>query len=205
MGETNPLQHYPYTVFVEGPSCSGKSTILRGIESPTLLPIYKKWVSASIFSRQYFLERDEDKLTRAQVAKESNRYAEAVMVDRGYLSTLVFYHVLQEQRGIPVYPVLEWFITNIGETLYRPDAYVFVDVPPSITLKRAQTARKVDDNNMWLLFPDRIQYWYEKLYVAFEAGIPRHSVDGTLPTELAAQKFKEALQAIRCRRKNDES
>lgn len=62
---------------------------------------------------QFFLERDEDKLTRA---KNSLKYLR--LVDRGYLSTLTFYSVLEEQEGISAEPVYKWFINELGNKPY---------------------------------------------------------------------------------------
>lgn len=49
----------------------------------------------------------------------------------------------------------------MDETLYRPDAYVFIDIPPEVSKERAKQIQRVaDGNNMWLLYPERIDHWY---------------------------------------------
>lgn len=176
--------------FLEGLSCSGKSTLLKSIASERYVPVYKDWSNPQS-SLEYFLNRDEDKLARAKQVSQNS----IALVDRGYLSTITFYHVLQEQRQVPVYPVLQWFIENLGETLYRPDLYIFVDVEPEVSIKRAQTCRTNVDNNMWLHFPERIQYWYQKLYEVFEGGTPKYHLDGTKPTSELKPQLIDILEA----------
>lgn len=188
----NSINTAPWMVFFEGLSCSGKSTLLQTVASNRFASIFKQWLPNSQPTLEFFLERDEDKLARARAVSGY----EAVLVDRGYLSTLVFYQVLQEQRGIPSVAVLNWFINNLGDKLYRPDFYVFVDVPPEVSLQRARKARNLDENNMWLHFPKRIQYWYERLYEVFESGTPKHHLDGTLPPDTLSTEFERLMSQL---------
>jgi thymidylate kinase len=186
-------------IFFEGPSCSGKSTLLSTLDREICTPVFKDWGKSPQSSVTFFLERDEDKLRRAK----ENTASPFTIVDRGYLSTLTYYQVLQEQKGVPAHSTLQWFIEGLGSVLYRPDYYVFLTVPPEVTVQRATTARTVDESNMWIHFPDRILYWYERLYQAFDSKVPRFTIDGTLSPTNVQNTFYEIIQKIQ-KEQNDE-
>lgn len=182
------------TVFMEGASRSGKTTILKSLETPQLSIIYKDWPDELINPPiAFFLERDEDKLSRARKSMMDLK-----LVDRGYLSTMVFYSVLEEQRGISSLPVYKWFINEIGKKLYRPDYYIFVDVPPEITVDRYnKNGGLVYENNMWVKYPERIEYWYSRLLTAFESSTPTYHINGDRDLTIVMKEFKELVDEIR--------
>jgi len=144
-------------------------------------------------SLEFFLERDEDKLKRAKGSIEAVK-----LVDRGYLSTLTFYSVLEEQEGISAEPVFKWYANEIGRKLYKPDHYIMVNVPGEVTTERAKSAKRaIHENNMWLKFPERIAYWYNKLLAKYESNIPKHLIDGNRNPSVVTEEFKDLLSDIR--------
>ncbi|MCA9379009.1 hypothetical protein KC640_01140, partial [Candidatus Dojkabacteria bacterium] len=120
------------------------------------------------------------------------------VIDRGYLSTLTFYSVLEEVTGVSANPVYRWFISEIGNTLYRPDHYVFVDVPAEVSVERAKKAgRAIADNNMWLKFPDKINYWYKRMFAVFEPAAKVYRIDGTKSQLDVAEEFRSLLEMLK--------
>lgn len=188
--DKKPLNQY---VFLEGPSCSGKTTALKAISSADVAKIYKQWpADIKNPTTEFFLERDEDKLRRARATPEFLK-----VVDRSYLSTLTFYAVLDEQEGISAAPVYRWFINEMGNTLYRPDGYIFFDVPAEVSIKRAEDGqRKIDKNNMWLRFPDRINYWYGKLLAVLEPSTQIYRIDATRSPDQVKDDLENVLQIV---------
>ncbi len=190
------IRHLPetLTIFLEGLSCCGKTTAMQAITSADVAKIYKEWpADLKNPPTEFFLERDEDKLRRA---RETD--APIKLIDRGYLSTLTFYTVFEEQRGISAYPVYRWFINELGGKLYRPDHYIFIDVPPEVSAERAVTSgRVIDENNMWLKFPERIEYWYDKLLAVFEPATAIHRIDGTKSVEQVTQELQDLLETLK--------
>lgn len=182
------------TVFIEGASRSGKTTILKSLETFQLSIVYKDWPDELTNPPiTFFLERDEDKLARAKKSTMDLK-----LVDRGYLSTMVFYSVLEEQRGISSLPVYKWFISEIGRKLYRPDYYIFIDVPPKVTVDRYnKNGGLVYENNMWVKYPERIEYWYNKLLTAFEPSTPTYHINGDRDSIVVQKEFKELINVIR--------
>lgn len=182
------------TVFLEGSSRSGKTTLLKAIEAPDIAVIYKSWPSdLKDPPVEFFLERDEDKLSRAKNAPQSLK-----LVDRGYLSTLTFYSVLEEQTGISTQPVYRWFIKEMGYKLYRPNHYIFVDVPPEVTVDRYnKNGGLVYENNMWVKFPQRINYWYDRLLAAFEPATSIYRIDGNRNPNVVLEEFKDLLSMLK--------
>ncbi len=184
----------PISVFFEGPSCSGKTRLLKTIMDSDTAIIFKDWpADLKNPSLAFFLERDEDKLIRAKNSLKNLR-----LIDRGYLSTLTFYSVLEEQEGISSEPVLKWFINEMGNKLYRPDHYIFLDVSAEISVQRANKGGwTVADNNMWLRFPDRINFWYGRLFTVFEPKTSTYRVDGNRKPEVVSEEVNDILSDLR--------
>lgn len=184
------------TIFMEGASRSGKTTLLKAIESLDVEIIYKSWPpNLENPTTEFFLERDEDKLLRAKNSTKPLKF-----VDRGYLSTLTFYSVLEEQKGISAQPVYRWFIEEMGGKLYRPDHYIFIDVPPEVTLDRYnRNGGLVYENNMWVKFPKRINYWYDKLLAAFEPATSVFHIDGNRDPKVVLEEFNDLLSKLKSR------
>lgn len=182
------------TIFMEGSSRSGKTTLLNAIEAPDVVKIYKSWPNdLQDPPIEFFLERDEDKLHRAKIAPQNIKF-----VDRGYLSTLTFYSVLEEQVGISAQPVYRWIINEMGRKLYRPDHYIFVDVPPEVTVDRyKKKGGLVYENNMWIKFPERINYWYNRLLAVFEPATSIYRIDGNRDPNLVLEEFKDTISKIK--------
>jgi thymidylate kinase len=179
---------------MEGSSRSGKTTLLNAIEAPDVVKIYKSWPNdLQDPPIEFFLERDEDKLHRAKIAPQNIKF-----VDRGYLSTLTFYSVLEEQVGISAQPVYRWIINEMGRKLYRPDHYIFVDVPPEVTVDRyKKKGGLVYENNMWIKFPERINYWYNRLLAVFEPATSIYRIDGNRDPNLVLEEFKDTISKIK--------
>lgn len=182
------------TIFMEGASRSGKTTLLKAIESPDVAIIYKDWPpNLKNPTIEFFLERDEDKLLRAKNSKQSLKF-----VDRGYLSTLTFYSVLEEQKGISAQPVYKWFTKEMGGKLYRPDHYIFIDVPPEVTVDRYnKKGDLVYENNMWVKFPQRIDYWYGKLLADLESTTSIYHIDGNRDPNIVLEEFNDLLSKLK--------
>lgn len=182
-----------HTTFIEGPSCSGKTCLLKTVDEFKMAVILKNWpTNISNPPTDFFLERDEDKLQRAKESRFPMR-----LVDRGYLSTLTFYSVLEEQEGVSAAPVYRWFINEMGRNLYRPDSYIFVDVPAEVTLQRAKrSGRIMAENNMWFKHPDRINHWYGRLLCVFEPATRVYKIDGNRNLKLVEEEFKDLLSDL---------
>ena len=182
------------SIFLEGPSCSGKTCLLRAVENKDVDVILKNW-PADLKSPplEFFLERDEDKLIRARASIKQLK-----LIDRGYLSTMTFYSVLEEQEGISAEPVYEWFTREIGNKLYRPDHYIFVDIAPKVVIDRAKRAGRVfASNNMWFKFPERINFWYKKLLALYEPATSVIAIDGNRSQNIVTEEFNDLISDLR--------
>jgi len=182
------------SIFLEGLSCSGKTCLLKTVRDLDVDIILKNWpTGVKTPPLEFFLERDEDKLSRAKHSTKPLR-----LIDRGYLSTLTFYSVLEEQEGISAAPVYKWFINELGNKLYRPDHYLFIDVPAEVSIKRANSCgRVVADNNMWLKFPNRIGFWYDKLLATYEPATSVFRIDGNRDLNVVTEEFNDLISDLR--------
>lgn len=188
------LEQNSTTIFLEGPSCSGKTCLLKTIDDKEIDIILKNWpTDLHNPPLEFFLERDEDKLIRAKNSTKPFR-----IVDRGYLSTLTFYSVLEEQEGISAKPVFKWFINEMGNKLYKPDHYIFVDIPAEVTIDRAKRGgRTFADNNMWFKFPERIDFWYKKLLATYEPATSIYRIDGNRSEQIVTEEFNDLINDLK--------
>ena len=169
-------------VYFEGLSCAGKTTLIEAFPEAGTRKICKP------FSRQsqrrdleFFLKADEYKCIMARNSTEP-----LVLVDRGYISTLVYFTVKHElsSDNQDKYMAYEWFIEKMGDgTLVRPDMYVFVDTPLQICKQRWQGTTRDTTDNVWVHAPERCLHWYRILFRSLEYRVPIHRIDGSLPIQ----------------------
>lgn len=141
---------------------------------------------------EYFLANDMEKLKKA--ARVNGQVA---LLDRAYVSTLVFYTVLSEiNPGFDVFPLYRWFFENVERNFSRPDHYFFVHIPPELSITRSRGIRPFNENNVWLKAPDRAVYWYERLFASLEKSVPLTILDGTKSVGLLLDDAKKELGKI---------
>ena len=185
----------PKVVCFEGISCCGKSTLIDGLASPDRgIEVVRFQVPRDLKdpTPEYFLANDMEKLKKA--ARVNGQVA---LLDRAYVSTLVFYTVLSEiNPGFDVFPLYRWFFENVERNFSRPDHYFFVHIPPELSITRSRGIRPFNENNVWLKAPDRAVYWYERLFASLEKSVPLTILDGTKSVDLLLDDAKKELDKI---------
>ncbi len=183
-------------VVCEGLSCCGKTTLIEGCSVSGVVAVRKKLPRYIENPRvELFLQHDESKLHAAMEASSTGKMA---LVDRGYLSTLVFYSAMADiTPNFSPWLVYRWLLQSLGASFFRPDHYIFIDIPVALSLERALKVRPLDDKaNVWLQAPNRVLYWYERLFATIEHGVPVHSLDATQPVEVVQQQFDDLVQYL---------
>ena len=121
-----------------------------------------------------------------------------ILMDRGYLSTLVFYTTMEEIRQDGSgFKVKGWVEKNIGKTIFKPDYYIFIDVPPEISRERAKiNGRPFDERNLWMTHTDKMLFQYEQYLSTIEADVPLVRLDGTKPLVYLQEQLKIFLDKL---------
>lgn len=139
----------PEVVYFEGLPKAGKTSITRKISSeyPSLV-LVPEYVHPALedpanWDKQFiFTENDEMKY---QIARNSGKQC---LVDRGHLSTLLYTHAYNLIRGDKdLRYVDDWYMGTIIKKGLLPDYYVYMDIPPEVSL--ARRTLPLDDDNMW--------------------------------------------------------
>jgi len=172
------IENRNHLIVVEGLSCSGKSTLVDYIASTNNCVRVARAIPQDLPNPtpEYFMRNDEAKYA---VAKNCPGL---VLMDRGFLSTLVFYTVMEEVTpGFSGNKVKRWVEENLGKTIRRPDYYVYIDIPPEVSRERArQIGRPFDKRNLWMTHTERMKSQYEQYLRSLEADVPIIRLDGTV-------------------------
>lgn len=175
----------------EGLSCCGKTTLINALsEDEECFPIIRiiRKIPRDLQSPkpEIFMKNDEGKFGAARDCLG------IALMDRGYLSTLIFYTVMEEIRPrFSVERVRRWVTGSMGKTLFRPDYYIFVEVPPEVSRKRAQGKRPFDERNLWMIAPERMLFWYERYFSTLEKDVPLIRVDGTMALSSLTRRVRK--------------
>lgn len=178
-----------YLAVLEGLSCTGKSMLLERITESgnRSVATISKPVPHHMEHPvpEYFMKNDEAKFAAVHGVKER-----VAIMDRGWLSTLVFYTVMEEEN--PDFPkglVRRWVDGNLGKTIWYPDYHIFIDIPPEVSRERAKLAgRSFAAHNMWTMHPERARDTYEA--ILHEQGMPPViRLDGEQPPEVTGDQL----------------
>lgn len=180
-------------VCLEGISCCGKTLLMDGIQGDTIdkvrIQVPRNLVNPT---PEYFLRNDLEKFKMAAFSKKRT-----VLMDRGYLSTMVFYTVKADlDKTFNVWPIYRWYFENVGTNIPRPDYYFYLKIPPQLSIARARGIRPFDENNFWLKSPERASFWYERLFSTIEQSVPLFILDGTTPPTILIDEVKEILNSL---------
>jgi thymidylate kinase len=181
-------------IYFEGFRCSGKTTLIENCNGDNIVRILRTLPKGKVdLTPVDFMRQDEQKCQLAFSQPKSK----LVLVDRCYLSTVLYYTVMQEENpGFSAWPVYEWLIKNLGIKLYRPDLYIFLNTPIDVCLERIKQSRTLKPNDLWAKSPEKILYWYKRLFTVFEFGVPFYELDGEGDKGEVAIRFGSLLSQI---------
>lgn len=183
-------------ICLEGLSCAGKTTLIKNYKKKhnEVFCLFKDLpINLDNPSPDVFLRHEERK---SEVIKKhpSNQL---LLVDRYYLSTLVFYTVLEEvNSSFSTHEIYKWLINKLGTTIKRPDCYIYVNISPELSLRRACDIRKNNNLNMWTYAPERIHYWYQRLFSVFEYNTEIYNLDATKDLNTVQQNFNKLIEEL---------
>lgn len=170
-------------VYVEGPTCSGKTSVIKGLAKlQSLLDLHVTVVQqvdvlqSDLEDQILHMRRDEHKCLIAKQQPKSH----LVLVDRSYLSTLVYNLTRAEVTvGYSAEPVVIWWLKELGTALTRPDVYLYIKADLNKCFLRAHRKRPQNSDNVWLHEMRRTVAWYERLFAGAESGIPVIQLNGS--------------------------
>lgn len=182
-------------VSCEGPTCSGKTTSLAVIASTysesRVKVISKKWPDEFVPTINFFLEREEEKTYRAETSE-----ADIVFLDRGYLSTLVFYTVFEGGRHRD--RVMTWLQNSLSMGyLIKPHYYLYFDVASEkIPLRYASRGQVVDTNNIWYHLASEVGAVYKQFLSSLEESVPVFKIDCNQNRESTIAQLQEFIARL---------
>lgn len=178
-------------IYIEGLSGVGKSTLIQEFKREDVFKV-PEYISKpeNIYNDLTCMKNDESKIDLA--LKNSNK---VVLVDRGYLSTLVYGMVRYELTGRKerVDHIFEWIIKEMDKKLKRPDMYIWIDTPNDICLERAKKVNEIPENDYWYKDLDLNRYWYIRFFETIERDVPLHKLDGTKSIEFNLNKLQKII------------
>lgn len=167
-------------IYFEGLSGVGKSSLIDQYPQAANIIKIPQFLEEpdNIFNDGACMLNDERK---AALAK-ANR-CKTVLVDRGYLSTLVYGIARAHATGgkESYAAILEWVLENMDGKLVRPDIYVFVDTDNQTCFDRALADNRVLPESYWYKDLDDLRFWYKKLFTTLEKDIPVYHINGNAP------------------------
>lgn len=119
------------------------------------------------------------------------------VMDRGYASTLCWGYVLITKGMDNNYPErLEWFNDNVNKTLFRPAAYIFLDIVPELSLKR--TTLPLGKNLAWSTEADLVtaREFYKNFFSILEPTIPKFILDGSSDANDIFAQFSKIIHKM---------
>ena len=181
-------------IIFEGLSCAGKSTLIDHIASTSKCVSVARAIPRDLPNPtpEYFMRNDEVKYAAAKNCPG------IVLMNRGFLSMLVFYTVMEEVTpGFSGNKVKRWVEESLGKTLHRPDYYVYIDVPPEVSRERAKKAgRPFDKRNLWMTHTERMKSQYEQYLRTLEADVPLIRLDGTVSLTSLQDELRKFIATL---------
>lgn len=178
-------------IYFEGLCGVGKSTLINNYSKKNThkIPQFIKNPD-ELFDDYACMQNDELKSKQAKENKDK-----VVLVDRGYLSTLVYglvrYKVSNKVERFD--HIAEWLLSNLDSTLVRPDIYIWIDAPNEVCMKRVIADSRLLPDSYWYKDIDAARFWYRKLFNTLEKEVPLYMLDGKLSITENINKLSEII------------
>lgn len=159
-------------IHFEGLSGAGKTTILSFLEKkgysivPEFVLKHHNEINLEICKK--------NDITKCIIAKKLTKNSDFVLVDRGYMSTLVYETTKEQVLGDKYQSnIKSWYCENINLTLIKPDLYLYIDVSINKMKERIEKRNTVFiKEDYWLLHPNLIHENYMDFFKTVEPDIP---------------------------------
>lgn len=167
-------------IYFEGLCGVGKTTLIEEYaKSRKNVKIIPQFIAEpdNLFDDVACMKNDELKSKLAYDNKEK-----IVLMDRGYLSTLVYglvrYQVTDKHESFD--HISEWLLTNLNSKLIRPDIYIWVDTPNNVCMRRVYNDNRMLPDSYWYKDLDAVRTYYKKLFKSLESTVPLFKLNGEL-------------------------
>lgn len=123
-----------------------------------------------------------------------------VLFERYYLSTLAHSYALSKLKKDDelYYKVFYWYKENIGKSINKPNAYIFLKIPIDIAIQRIEKRNENVVNKIWI----KKEYLklceeYKRNFVnEYESDVKSYIVDSTMNLEDVNNKIYECIKEI---------
>lgn len=178
-------------IFFEGLSGAGKTILIKEFKTKNVIKIPEFINEPNELFDDYACMKND--IVKSELAKQNRN--EIVLVDRGYLSTLVYglvrYKVTNGRERFD--HIVYWLLKNLNSKLIRPDIYIWVDASNQVCLNRANLNKRVLPQNFWYKDLDEARLCYKRLFNTIEKDIPLYNINGEDNLKININKLKNII------------
>lgn len=189
-------------IYIEGLSCSGKSTFIELISKASTLsnnilaiPEFADYPDKTKIdfelNNDYCKKNDEKKTSLANSSEK-----EIILVDRCHASTLAYNFASSKVYKDDEYGnILNWYIQSLAKgKLLKPDLYVLLKCSEQTVIDRAKKIRVFNKNIAWYSGTKFAEDFYDNFFEYFEPEVPLliHNVEKGV--EAAASSLIKRLE-----------
>lgn len=168
-------------VFFEGVACAGKTSLIKRIRETSKKELFcieelPNGYEISVDKNKFCMDNDENKCQSAL----KNTKNKIVLVDRGYLSTIV-YNYIEYKFDISeeYFNTISWYFESIANRkLVKPDLYVYINLDKKTAIHRAKKLGRFAKGIAWFYGPKTANIYYKNFFKYFEPEIPILELSG---------------------------
>lgn len=188
-------------IYFEGLSCAGKSTLINYLQesSEFVLAIPElplKLLNHKKITTSFCRLNDQRKCLKAKESDQENRLT---LVDRGYLSTIVYSYIQYQNKEDNEYlENLTWYMKNIHNgKLKKPHVYVYIYIDKETALQRSKQLNRFTKKFAWYIDPQSAIDCYSYFFKYIEPDVPLILIDGTQDIVTQSKAFWKGINKLK--------
>lgn len=188
-------------IYFEGLSCSGKTSLINYLTKEfnnciSVPELPQDYYGQKKISTDFCRDNDQRKCVDALEADNEERL---VLVDRSYVSTIVYEFIQFGSDCKNQYKdTLRWYFKNIlNKKLIKPHVYVYLSIDKETALERSKALNRFTTKFAWYINPQLGIDFYRAFFNFFEPEIPVIVIDGFQDERAQMKVFWEEIKKIK--------
>jgi thymidylate kinase len=167
-------------IALEGLSCAGKTALSNALQRkyPKFYSVVPEFVLPvpKVITTSFCQDND---LAKAQLAKQYNSAGKVALMDRSWLSTVVYEYAA---HGYENESLSAWYESKCNDdTIPSPDQYIYLRLNAATALARARKIGRFNEKYAWYSAADLASSKYDELFQQSEIMILTTILDATKP------------------------